>query len=111
MICGEFLNKRGSPLSTWITTMSIKKNISDVLLETIDYVVKQNMKNYIGNFVKSVVKAVNNGKYTVSINGADYDLVCGVGVSLKAGDTVLVHIPNNQFKDAYICALLKSCKL
>lgn len=92
--------------------MNGKKNVSDVLLEAIDYIVKQNMKNYVGNFVKSVVKAVQtNGKYTVSINGADYDLVCGVGVTLKAGDTVLVHIPNNQFKDAYICALLKSCKL
>lgn len=55
--------------------------------------------------VATVVAEVKNNKYKVTIDGAEYWLKDGVGITgLSTGTPVWVHLPNGKIGDAYIAA-------
>lgn len=47
----------------------------------------------------------NDGKYIVSLKGGKYTVKDGVRLNPSANTPVWVRIPNNDYNQAYICAL------
>ena len=83
--------------------MANTNSLSDKLLETIDYAIERQTKDLRNNFVRAtVIGILPDKKYKVSINGAEYGLRSGNGLSYSSGDVVMVHIPNGDYNKAYI---------
>lgn len=49
-----------------------------------------------------VTRIVNNNHYSVSIQGIDHIVPCGINISLAVGDRVWVTLPQNNRKDKFI---------
>lgn len=82
-----------------------RRSVSDDILDVIDYAVQRAIRDLKENFVRSSIKeATSDGKYIVSLFGADYTLQSGCGIAFTSGDRVWVHIPDNNYNHAYICA-------
>lgn len=80
-------------------------NIQEEILKSIETMVEKTILKFQNPDVASVVTGIHNGKYQVSINGADYYVKDGVGISPGVGTAVWIHIPNGNLKNAYIAAL------
>lgn len=86
--------------------MAVKNNaVSEKLLDTMDYIVSRQTKDLRNNFVRAAVTGVSSdGSFIVSINGAEYKVKSGTGMTYTVGDQVMVHIPNQDYAEAYIIA-------
>ena len=81
-------------------------NAADDILDVIEMGIKNYISRLKDNFVRTTVKAVSSdfNYYTVLINGADYKVISGCGIRFDPGDQVWVHIPEGDYKKAYISA-------
>ncbi len=79
-------------------------DLSQDIFETISFAIDKIMQPYRNQDVMASIKNIQSGKYIVQINGKEYALYDGVGLSLKIGDSVWVHKPNGNIHEAYICA-------
>lgn len=78
-------------------------SIQDELLSSIETMIQNTVANYMPQSdYACVVKAIANGKYEVSINGGTYHVYNGVGINVKVGSAVWVHVPNQNFGQAFI---------
>jgi hypothetical protein len=79
--------------------------IQDEIFKSIEALVKEKLDSYkISRDIASVVTSKSGSKYHVLIDGGDYIVKDGVGVSPSVGTAVWVRIPNGNYTDAYICA-------
>lgn len=79
-------------------------NIQEEIIKAINVIVEKNIEKYQLLDVPSVVTGVKNGKYKVTINGAEYYVKDGVNINPAIGTLVWIHIPNGDIKNAYISA-------
>jgi hypothetical protein len=80
-------------------------SIADEVLNAIEYAIDKTTSNLRRNYVKTAIKYVSSdGKYTVTIDGADYTVPTGCGMKFVAGEKIWVHIPEGNLNNAYICA-------
>lgn len=85
--------------------MASKNAISDKILKAIEIAIKRSTEGLTNNFIKAIVKSVGTDHdYLVTVNGSDYTMQSGCGLVFEAGDPVWVHIPNGNYKNAYISA-------
>lgn len=82
-----------------------KSDAADDILDVIEMGMAKAVSRLRDNFVRTTVKAVSSDfRYTVGINGADYNVVSGCGLEFSVGEQVWVHIPEGDYKKCYICA-------
>jgi UDP-N-acetyl-D-mannosaminuronic acid transferase (WecB/TagA/CpsF family) len=80
--------------------------IQEEIFSSIEAFIKEKFNSMnISRDVASVVTSVSNGKYKVLIDGSTYLVKDGVGVKPSVGTAVWVRIPNDSYREAYICAL------
>lgn len=82
-------------------------DLSEDIFDTIDFAITKALKKYKKQDVMTSIKGISSGKFIVEIDGKEYALHNGVGISLKVGDSVWVHLPNGNKQQAYICAKAK----
>lgn len=79
--------------------------IAEEILKTIDLGIQERIAKLQNNDIPSVVTEIKNNKYKVAINGLEKYVKDGVNVSPTVGQSVWVHLPNGNIRDAYISAL------
>ena len=82
----------------------IAKNMSiqDEIINTVETVVKKYLDNLkISRDVPSVVTAISNNKYKVTVDGVDHWLKDGIGLNLTVGTQVWIRIVG---KEMYIAS-------
>lgn len=86
------------------------QSASSKIIDSILYAVNHAMQPLLHPDYKTGIKAVKSTSagtlYTVVIQGAEYDVPSGIGLTFNVGDRVWVHAPNNSLKDAYISATI-----
>ena len=77
-------------------------SIQDEIIKTAETVVKKYLDNLkISRDVPSVVTAISNNKYKVTVDGADHWLKDGIGLNLTVGTQVWIRIVG---KEMYIAS-------
>ena len=78
-------------------------SIQEELFKSIEILVEKYLeKRQISRTVPSTVMGVSGDKYKCNIDGAEYMLKNGSGVTLTNGTAVWVHIPQNKVNNAFI---------
>lgn len=85
--------------------MDIYERFKQEIIQTVENLINSKMKNITVNTDEpSVVTEISNNKYKVTINGNDYWVKDGVGISPTVGMPVWIHIPNGKYTQAFIMA-------
>lgn len=85
------------------------KEVNNYILKAIETILKNKLSNiyYDKTFPSTVFKVNGDGTYKISREGNLYDVPCGLGIELKAGQSVWVTIPcgMKKIKDMYISGI------
>lgn len=93
-----------------MTSQSSKQ--AEELLDVIELAINKYTQKLRDNFIRTTVQEISSDyKYKVGINGADYYVISGCGMTFEVGEPVWVHVPNNDYKKAYICAAASTRQL
>lgn len=79
-------------------------NIQDEIIKTIKMMVNKEIENQRNLSVASVVTEVKGEKYKVIVDGAEYWVKDGVGISPTVGMAVWLYKPNGSVKQMFIMA-------
>lgn len=78
-------------------------SIADNILKTIDYAIDKKTKDLFNQDLSGIISNINSdGTYQILIQGENYTVPNGCGISFKIGDLVWVHSPNGKFEKKYI---------
>lgn len=84
-------------------------NYGKQILDNLEAIISKKLANiyYDKTFPSTVFKVNVDGTYKISYEGNLYDVSCGLGIELKAGQSVWVTIPcgMKKFKDMYISGI------
>lgn len=83
-----------------------RTNVADDILDVIEMAIEKKLARLRNNFVRTTIVEMtsDNSLYIVNINGANYSVYSGTGIEFQVGDAVWVHVPDGDYKKAYICA-------
>lgn len=79
--------------------------VQEEILNGIETIIQKAINRLDNRDASSVVLEIKNNSYKVTINGADYWIKDGVGVTPAVGTSVWIYIPFGNIKNAYICGL------
>lgn len=81
-------------------------SIQQEILKSIDIMVQEALKKYEHTEIATVIEAVNGDKYTVSVDGTQYDVKDGINLNPSIGTPVWVKLPygTGNMTGAYIMA-------
>ncbi len=78
-------------------------SVTDNILKTIDYAIDKKTKDLINQDMSGVISGIkDDGNYYVLLQGENYVVPNGCGISFKVGDLVWVHSPNGSFDKKFI---------
>lgn len=78
-------------------------SVTDNILKTIDYAIDKKMEKVVRMDESAVIIGIeDNGLYKVLLQGKEYYVSNGSGISFKTGDLVWIHYPNGDFNKKYI---------
>lgn len=78
-------------------------SVTDNILKTIDYAIDKKTKDLINQDMSGVIIGIKpDGNYSVLLQGQEYVIPNGCGISFKIGDLVWVHSPNGNFEKKFI---------
>ena len=78
-------------------------SVTDNILKTIDYAIEKRTRELFNQDLSGVITGIkNDGNYVVLLQGEEYIVPNGCGISFKIGDLVWVHSPNGKFEKKFI---------
>ena len=78
-------------------------DIQNEIIQAIDILIQKRLPTTRMD-IPTVVLGVEGDKYKVKIDGIDYNVKDGIGLSPTVGTKVWVHLPNGKIDLAYIAA-------
>ena len=81
-------------------------DVQEEIFKTIEIIIDRYVDRLnLSHDEPGIVLGTSNDKYIVSLKGGQYTVKDGVNVHPSANTPVWVRIPNNDYNQAYICAL------
>lgn len=81
-------------------------DVQEEIFKTIETIVDRYVAGLnLSHDEPGIVLGTSNGMYIVSIKGGKYTVKDGVNLRPRANTPVWIRIPNNDYNQAYICAL------